>query len=43
MCALLCLGEWSELDLVKDSDMRAGLTREEAGDEDVLAEDWDVI
>jgi hypothetical protein len=41
--ALLCLGEWSELDFVKDSDIRAGLTKEEGDDETGLAEDWDAI
>ena len=41
--ALLCLGKWSELELVKDSDVRAGLTREEAGDKNVLVEDRDAI
>jgi hypothetical protein len=39
---LLCLGKWSTLDLVKDGDVRACLTGDEAGaDDGVLAEDWD--
>jgi hypothetical protein len=42
--ALLCLGTWSALDLVKDSDIRVCLTRDEIGkDEGDLAEDWDII
>ena len=44
MCALLCLGKWSTLDLVKDSDVRACLTVDEVGeDEEVLVKDWDAI
>jgi hypothetical protein len=43
-CALLCLSKWSELDLVKDSDVRACLTAEKDGeDEDNLEEDWNTI
>ena len=44
MHALLCLGKWSTLDLVKDSDVRACLTVDEVGKgEEVLVEDWDAI
>ena len=44
MRALLCLGKWSTLDLVKDSDVRACLTVDEVGEgEEVLVEDWDAI
>ena len=44
MHALLCLGKWSTLDLVKDSDVRACLTVDEVGeDEEVLVKDWDAI
>ena len=42
--ALLCLGKWSALDLVKDSDVRACLTVDEASEgKEVLVEDWDAI
>ena len=43
--ALLCLGKWSECDLVKDSDMKACLSVDQAGEDEVveLAEDWDAI
>ena len=44
MHALLCLSNWSSLDLVKDSDIRASLTVDGVGkDVDELPEDWDVI
>ena len=44
MCTLLCLGTWSTLNLVKDSDVRACLKFSKVcGEEDSLAEDWDVI
>ena len=43
-CALLCLGKWSALNLVKGSDLRASLGVENMGkDEDNLTEDWDTI
>jgi hypothetical protein len=42
--ALLCLGTWSALDLVKDSDVRACLSVNKGGkDEDDLPECWDHI
>ena len=42
--ALLCLGKWSMLDLVKDSNVRACLTVDEVGKgKEVLVEDWDTI
>jgi hypothetical protein len=44
MRALLCLSKWSALNLVKDSDLRANLSVDNAGeDEDNLTEDWDTI
>lgn len=43
-CALLCVGTWSALDLVKDCDVKACLSADEVGDEEGdLAEDWDAI
>lgn len=42
--ALLCLGIWSEMDLIKDNDIKAGLGPEVACDEEeYLCEDWDAI
>jgi hypothetical protein len=44
MCAPLCLGTWSALDLVKDSDIRACLSVNEGDkDENDLPECWDSI
>jgi hypothetical protein len=41
---LLCLGKWSTLDLVKDGDVRACLTGDEADEaEDNVAEGWDRV
>lgn len=43
--ALLCLGIWSELGLVKDSDIKAGLGLDIVcgEEEEYLVEDWDAI
>jgi hypothetical protein len=42
--ALLCLRKWSALNLIKDSDVRASLTRDdEDEDEEILVEDWNAI
>ena len=42
--ALMCLGVWSLMDLVKDKDiMAAALLPEVDGEEEELAEDWDTI
>lgn len=42
--ALLCVGTWSTLNLVKDSDVKACLGADDVGeDEEDLAEDWDAI
>jgi hypothetical protein len=43
MRALLCLGVWSCLRLVKDSDIKAALGDEVVGEEDELPTDWDTI
>jgi hypothetical protein len=44
MCALLCLGKWSTLDLVKDSNLRACITGNDADEaEDNIAEGWDRV
>ena len=45
-CALLCLGQWSALNLVKDSDVKASLTNDEVdeGEQvDMLQEGWDTV
>ena len=45
-CALLCLGQWSALNLVKDSDVKASLTNDEVdeGEQvDMLQEGWDIV
>jgi hypothetical protein len=43
-CVLLCLGKWSTLDLIKDSDLRACITGNEADEaEDDVAEGWDRV
>jgi len=40
----LCLGKWSTLDVVKDSDLRICITGDKAvEDEDDIAEGWDKI
>lgn len=44
--ALMCLGEWSRMGLVKDNDVRAAtsMTLPEVGDEEeMLEDDWDSI
>jgi hypothetical protein len=41
--ALLCLGVWSRLRLVKDSDIKAVLGDKVIGEEDELPTDWDTI
>jgi hypothetical protein len=43
MCALLCLGQWSVLGHVKDSDVKACLAPDEVHDVEDLAEDWDSV
>ena len=44
MCALLCLGQWSTLGLVRDCDIKACLKLDKvAGEDDNLPDDWDVI
>ena len=45
-CALLCLGQWNALNLVKDSDVKASLTNDEVdeGEQvDMLQEGWDTV
>ena len=43
-CALLCLGVWSSMGYVKDSDVKAvAVLSEVDGEEDELAEDWDKL
>ena len=40
-CALLCLGVWSLMEYVKDSDMNvAAILPEVVGEEEELANDW---
>jgi hypothetical protein len=42
--ALMCLGQWSKLGYIKDSDLKAVTVEPEAkGDEEDLPEDWDAI
>jgi len=41
--ALLCVGTWSELGLIKDSDIKGCLGLDEVCEEEELAEDWDTI
>ena len=44
ICALMCLGGWSRLGLVKDKDILAVTTFAEIeGDEEALDEGWDAI
>ncbi len=43
MCTLLCLGVWSLVGLVKDSDIKAALEDKVDGKEDQLPIDWDII
>ena len=44
MHALLCIGIWSVLGYVKDSDlMTAAVLPKLDGEEDELAEDWDTL
>lgn len=43
-CSLLCLGDWSLLGLVLDSDLRAvALLPEVDGVEEAMADGWDTI
>ena len=37
-CALLCLGQWSALGLIRDCDMKAGIRLDEAEEEGYLAD-----
>jgi hypothetical protein len=39
----MCIGAWSLLGLIKDSDIRAVLRAEFAGTEEDLAAEWDAI
>ena len=42
--ALMCVGEWSWMGFVKDSDVRAAMMIAKVGDnEEKLTEDWDFI
>ena len=41
--ALLCLGTWSTLGLVKDSDMKKVTELEDVEGKDTLADGWDKI
>jgi hypothetical protein len=43
--ALLCLGIWSEMDYVKDKDVKAATVLPEVGsdEEEDLSDDWDAI
>ena len=42
--ALMCVGEWSQMGFVKDSDVRAAMMIAKVGDnEEKLTEDWDFI
>ncbi|KAH9015232.1 hypothetical protein EDB85DRAFT_1875931 [Lactarius pseudohatsudake] len=41
--ALLCVGTWSVLGLIKDSDVKGCLGLDEVCEEEELAEDWDAI
>ena len=41
--ALLCLGTWSTLGLVKDSDVKKVTELEDVEGKDTLADDWDKI
>ncbi|KAH9011278.1 hypothetical protein EDB85DRAFT_1878859, partial [Lactarius pseudohatsudake] len=42
--ALLCVGTWSELGLIKDSDIKGCLGLDEVcGEEEELTKDWDTI
>ena len=44
ICALMCLGEWSLLGLVKDKDIHAVTVEAEVdGDDEEFAEGWDAI
>ena len=42
-CALLCLGQWSLLGLVKDGDIKAYLKLDEVAEEEELPQGWDDI
>ena len=44
-CALLCLGAWSQMDYVKDQDIKAAIVLPEVELDEVedLPEDWDTI
>jgi hypothetical protein len=39
----MCVGAWSLLGLIKDSDIKAALGAEVTGGEDDLASEWDAI
>ena len=41
--APLCLGQWSELSLIQDCDVKASLRQDEAEEEAHHAEGWDSI
>ncbi len=43
-CTLLCVGTWSLLGLVKDSDIKMSVGKDDiVGEEDDLPKNWDVI
>ncbi|KIM63482.1 hypothetical protein SCLCIDRAFT_117293 [Scleroderma citrinum Foug A] len=42
-CALLCLGTWSMLGLVKDSNVKKVTELEDVEGKDMLADGWDKI
>jgi hypothetical protein len=42
-CALLCLGQWSVLGLVKDCDIKACVKLDEVAEEEDLLDDWDTV
>jgi hypothetical protein len=43
-CALMCLGVWSKMGYVKDTDVKsAAVLLEVDGEEEELAENWDRI
>lgn len=41
--ALLCVGTWSTLNMINDSDIKAALGAEVTGEEEDLPADWDSI
>lgn len=41
--ALLCVGTWSTLGMISDTDIKAALGAEVRGEEEDLPADWDII